>query len=61
MYINGDVKISKVVIMSIDGKRVFEKSLNGERKLNIHTLIQGAYLIKIFTDNGVQTIKFIKN
>ncbi|WP_312194835.1 T9SS-dependent choice-of-anchor J family protein [Epilithonimonas vandammei] len=61
MYFNGDVKISKVVIMSIDGKRVFEKSLNGERKLNIHTLIQGAYLIKIFTDNGVQTIKFIKN
>ena len=56
MYFNGDVKISKVVIMSIDGKRVFEKSLNGERKLNIHTLIQGAYLIKIFTDNGVQTI-----
>lgn len=61
MYFNGDVKIRKVVIMSIDGKRVFEKSLNGERKLNIHTLIQGAYLIKIFTDNGVQTIKFIKN
>ncbi|AZI56649.1 T9SS C-terminal target domain-containing protein [Epilithonimonas vandammei] len=61
MYFNGDVKISKVVIMSIDGKRVFEKSLNGERKLNIHTLIQGVYLIKIFTDNGVQTIKFIKN
>jgi predicted secreted protein len=61
LHFNGDVKISRVIIMSIDGKKVFEKSLNGERKLNVHTLIQGAYLIKIFTDNGVQTIKFIKN
>jgi len=47
--------------MSIDGKKVSEKTMYGERKLNVHTLVQGTYLINIFTDKGIQTIKFIKN
>ena len=61
LHFNGDDKINKIVIMSIDGKKVSEKLMNGERKLNVHTLIQGTYLINIFTDKGLQTIKFIKN
>ncbi|WP_379964831.1 choice-of-anchor J domain-containing protein [Epilithonimonas sp. UC225_85] len=57
---SGQDKINKVVITSIDGKKVSEM-LNGERKLNVHNLAKGIYLINIFTENGVQTIKFIKN
>lgn len=58
---SGQDKINKVVITSIDGKKVSEMNLNGERKLNVHNLAKGTYLINIFTENGVQTIKFIKN
>ncbi|UQB68845.1 T9SS-dependent choice-of-anchor J family protein [Epilithonimonas zeae] len=61
LYFGGEEKINKIVIMSIDGKKVSEKTMYGERKLNVHTLIQGTYLINIFTDKGIQTIKFIKN
>ncbi|GGG59609.1 hypothetical protein GCM10007332_21610 [Epilithonimonas arachidiradicis] len=61
LHFSGKDKINKIVILSIDGKKVSEKTMNSERKLNIHTLIQGTYLLNIFTDNGVQTIKFIKN
>ena len=61
MHFSGQDKINKIVIMSLDGKKVSEKTMSGERKLNVHTLIQGTYLINIFTDKGIQTIKFIKN
>jgi hypothetical protein len=61
LHFDGQEKINKIVIVSIDGKKVSEKTMNGERKLNVHTLVQGTYLINIFTDKGVQTIKFIKN
>ena len=61
LHFGGEEKINKIVIMSIDGKKVSEKTMYGERKLNVHTLIQGTYLINIFTDKGIQTIKFIKN
>jgi len=61
LHFNGKVKINKIVILSMDGKKVSEKTMNGESKLNINTLIQGTYLLNIYTDNGVQTIKFIKN
>ena len=61
LHLSGNEKINKVIIMSIDGKKVSEKMMGGERTINLHSLIQGPYLIKIFTDQGVQTIKFIKN
>ncbi|SHK71168.1 Por secretion system C-terminal sorting domain-containing protein [Epilithonimonas mollis] len=61
LNLSGNEKITKVIIMSIDGKKVSEKMMVGERTINLHSLIQGAYLINIFTDRGVQTIKFIKN
>ncbi|MBV6881899.1 T9SS type A sorting domain-containing protein [Epilithonimonas sp. FP105] len=47
--------------MSIDGKVISERAMNGERQLNVHSLIQGTYLITIFTEKGAHTIKFIKD
>jgi hypothetical protein len=57
----GKEKIIKVVIISADGKKVTEKTLNkDERSIDVHSLVQGIYLIQIYTNNGIQTFKFIK-
>lgn len=61
LHFSGNDKILKVVIVSLDGKKVTEKTMNDERKLNVQSLIQGTYLINIVTDKGLQTLKFIKN
>ncbi|WP_175546229.1 T9SS type A sorting domain-containing protein [Epilithonimonas mollis] len=58
---NSEIKINKIVVVSIDGKKIFEKNLNGEKQVNVHNLIQGTYLVNIITENGTETIKFIKN
>ncbi|MGA9212339.1 MAG: T9SS type A sorting domain-containing protein, partial [Kaistella sp.] len=55
LHFSGQNKINKIVIMSMDGKKVTEKNMNGERRLNVHSLIQGTYLINIVTDNGIHT------
>lgn len=61
LHFSGNDKIIKVVIVSQDGKKVTEKNMNGEKQLNVQSLVQGTYLINIVTDKGLQTIKFIKN
>jgi hypothetical protein len=58
---NSEIKINKIVVVSIDGKKILEKDLNGERQVNVHNLMQGTYLVNIITENGTETIKFIKN
>jgi len=61
LNISGKEKINKVVIFSADGKKVTEKTLtNGERGINVESLVQGVYLIQIFTEKDIQTFKFIK-
>lgn len=57
----GQDKINKVVVISIDGKKITEKTMNGERTMDVQRLSQGTYFIQIFTDQGVETSKFIKN
>ena len=61
LQFSGEDKISKIIIFSLDGKKVMEKPMSEERKLNVRHLVEGNYIINIFTDKGVQTIKFIKN
>ena len=61
LQFSGEDKISKIIIFSLDGKKVMEKPMNEERKLNVRHLVEGNYIISIFTDKGVQTIKFIKH
>lgn len=56
----GNAKISRVVIFSADGRKAAEKTLNADRKINIQDLTQGIYLLQIFTDEGIQTVKLIK-
>lgn len=61
LHFIGQEKINKVVVISIDGKKIAEKTMNGEKTLNVQMLSQGIYFIQVFTDEGVQAIKFIKN
>jgi hypothetical protein len=61
LNITGQEKIIKVVITSPDGKKVSEKILNNnERSIDVHTLVQGMYIIQIYTQKNIQTFKFIK-
>lgn len=61
LHFSGNAKILKVVIVSLDGKKLSERPMNDDRKINVQSLIQGTYLINIVTDQGTQTLKFIKN
>ncbi len=57
---SGNEKISKVIIFSLEGKKVMEKVMNDDKMVDVHNLIQGNYIINVFTEKGIQTIKFIK-
>lgn len=57
----GNVKISRVVIISADGRKAAEKTPGSGRTINIQELNQGVYMLQVFTDEGIQTLKMIKN
>ena len=61
LNISGQEQILKIMIIAADGKKVTEKIMQkNDRSINVHSLIQGNYLIKVFTKDQVQTFKFIK-
>uniref|UniRef100_UPI0028E4AB60 T9SS type A sorting domain-containing protein n=1 Tax=Chryseobacterium indoltheticum TaxID=254 RepID=UPI0028E4AB60 len=61
LNISGEEKITKLAIYSADGRKVTEKTLSkNERSINVHSLVQGVYLIQVFTKDDVKTFKFIK-
>ena len=61
LNISGEEKITKLAIYAADGRKVTEKTLSkNERSINVHSLVQGVYLIQVFTKDDVKTFKFIK-
>jgi len=61
LNISGEEKIIKLAIYAADGRKVTEKTLSkNERSINVHSLVQGVYLIQVFTKDDVKTFKFIK-
>ncbi|REC52034.1 hypothetical protein DRF62_16305, partial [Chryseobacterium piscium] len=61
LNISGEEKIIKLAIYAADGRKVTEKILlKNERSINVHSLVQGVYLIQVFTQDDVKTFKFIK-
>ncbi|MGO4709472.1 T9SS type A sorting domain-containing protein, partial [Chryseobacterium sp. 2TAF14] len=61
LNISGEEKITKLAIFAADGRKVTEKTLSkDERSINVHSLVQGVYLIQVFTKDDVKTFKFIK-
>ncbi|WP_163407223.1 T9SS type A sorting domain-containing protein [Flavobacterium ajazii] len=61
LYFNTENEIDKVVVFDINGKRLFEKALNGDDKINVQSLSKGIYLIQVFTQNDAKKVKFIKD
>lgn len=60
LHIKSDQKISKVEIYDMSGKLVKSENLKDE-KVNVRSLLKGNYLLKIQTERGVVSSKFIKN
>ncbi len=60
LNIKSSQKISKVGIYDMSGKLVKSANLIDEN-INVESLLKGNYLIKLYTENGVVTSKFIKN
>lgn len=61
LHFNAKTEIDKVAVFDINGKRLLEKALNGDDKINVQSLAKGIYLIQIFTQNKAKTVKFIKD
>jgi hypothetical protein len=60
LNIKSDQKISKVEIYDMSGKIIKSVKLQ-DYKIEVSTLIKGNYILKISTESGVVTSKFIKN
>ena len=56
---NGELTINKITIADLSGKSI--QQINGSQKqINVSALSSGIYFVKIETDKGVVTKKFIK-
>jgi len=56
---NADLRISNVEICDLSGKTVYQFD-NLKNKINVSALSQGIYIVKLKTDKGIVTEKFIK-
>ncbi|MFC4687932.1 T9SS type A sorting domain-containing protein [Epilithonimonas pallida] len=53
-------KISRVEIISMDGKKVLTRNIDNETKLDLRSLPKGIYFIHISIEKEIQSMKFIK-
>jgi hypothetical protein len=60
LFINSAIQIQKVDVLSIDGKIISTQTLNCNQ-ISVTNLPNGIYLVKIYTDQQIKTLKFIKN
>ena len=56
---SGELRINQVEIVDLSGKTIY-KFHNPTNQINVSALSQGVYFVKIETDNGVVTRKFVK-
>ncbi|WP_163393294.1 T9SS type A sorting domain-containing protein [Flavobacterium limi] len=63
LHFNAETEISKIAVFEINGRKVFEKILNGGHEINVQSLVKGVYLIKVFTENEeeIKKLKFVKD
>jgi len=60
LCITAESQISKVEIYSQDGKMVMQEK-NFAGVMNVSTLAKGIYVARVYTQQGVETVKIIKN
>ena len=56
---NGELRIEKVEICDLTGKTIYQFE-NLKNKINVSALSQGIYIVRLKTDKGTVTEKFIK-
>jgi hypothetical protein len=60
--ISSSESFTEIEVYSVTGKSVFQKTVSGNHlKLNVERFSPGIYLLKVVQNNGVSTIKFIKD
>jgi hypothetical protein len=57
----GDLQINTIQIVDLTGKVIYHSSQMINNSINVSTLSAGVYLIKVDTDKGMKTEKFVKN
>ena len=61
LILKTDEKIISVDVFGIDGKKLINKvRVTTNNQLDVHNLVQGAYIIQVTTETKTETIKFIK-
>jgi len=60
LFVNSSENIQKVNILSIDGKIIFSQTINCNQ-IDVNNLPNGIYLVNIYTNEQIKTLKFIKN
>ncbi|MEP6277844.1 MAG: T9SS type A sorting domain-containing protein, partial [Nonlabens ulvanivorans] len=61
IQINSDLEFSSVSIYNVNGQQVLTQILNSDQRLNISTLSNGVYFLKL-ENNGleIETLKLVK-
>lgn len=58
--LNSNVKTAQVTISNLSGKTLISTEVTADNKLDVSNLPMGMYLLTIATNNGSETVKFIK-
>jgi hypothetical protein len=60
LNLKGHKKIDRIEVIDILGKIVMKVEVIKENKINIKDLNSGLYVVKIFSDHKINTIKVVK-
>jgi len=58
--LNSNVKSAQVTISNLSGKVLISTEITADNKVDVSSLPMGMYLLTIATNNGSETVKFIK-
>ncbi|WP_445454760.1 T9SS type A sorting domain-containing protein [Flavobacterium sp. 25HG05S-40] len=62
LHIEAEAAIYKIECYDVLGRQVFTNSYNSDKvQVNLLTLNKGSYLVRIFTDEGIQNFNIIKD
>ncbi|MFA9214289.1 MAG: T9SS type A sorting domain-containing protein [Candidatus Methylacidiphilales bacterium] len=58
--LNENVKLAQVTVSNLSGKAIISSEITADNKIDVSSLPMGMYLLTIATNNGSETVKFIK-
>jgi hypothetical protein len=60
VFLNSNVKSAQLTISNLGGKDLISTEITADNKVDVSGLSMGMYLLTIATNNGSETVKFIK-